>query len=154
MPAYMNFPAGNELWVPHEVDARNMSRSSGGWRVVARLRDNVTLKQASQDLSTLSRNMKRTYGDDTWMSDSKTVLLHEQLVGNVRTTLFVLLGASAFLLLIACANVINLLVARMVVRRAELAVRMALGASRTRLVRQVLTESGVLALAGGVGGVA
>ena len=153
MPPNMNVPAGNELWLPHDIDQRNMSRSSGGWRVVARLRDGVTLEQARQDLSSLSRRMKQSYGDDTWMSDSQVVPLHEQLVGNVRTTLLVLLGASAFLLLIACANVINLLVARMVVRRPELAVRMALGASRVRLVRQLLTESAALAIAGGAAGV-
>src|SRR5262249_46593275 len=88
------------------------------------------------------------------MYDSQLIPLHEQLVGNVRSPLLVLLGASAFLLLIACANVVNLVVARIVVRRSELAVRMALGASRPRLVRQVLTESGVLALAGGSGGIA
>jgi predicted permease len=154
MPAYMNVPAGNELWMPHEIEEPNPSRSSGGWRVVARLRDGVTFDQARQDLSLVSRRLKQLYGDDTWMSDSRLIPLHEQLVGNVRPTLFVLLGASAFLLLIACANVINLLVARMVVRRSELAVRMALGASRRRLIRQVLTESGVLALAGGAGGIA
>ncbi|MGH7616759.1 MAG: ABC transporter permease [Gemmatimonadaceae bacterium] len=154
MPPQMNFPAGTDLWMPHEIDTPNPSRSSGGWRVVARLRDAVTAEQARQDLSTVSRRIRQIYGDDSWMTDSKLVPLHEQLVGNVRTTLFVLLGASAFLLLIACANVINLLVARMVVRRSELAVRMALGASRTRVVRQVLTESAVLALVGGTGGVA
>jgi putative ABC transport system permease protein len=154
MPPNMNFPAGTEIWLPHEIDEPNMSRTSGGWRVVARLRDGVSLEQARQDLSVLSRRMKQLYGDDSWMYDSQVIPLHEQLVGNVRTPLFVLLGASAFLLLIACANVINLLVARMAVRRAELAVRMALGASRSRLVRQVLTESGVLAFAGGAGGVA
>ena len=154
MPAYMNFPAGNELWLPHEADQPNMSRTSGGWRVVARLRDGVTVEQARQDLSVTSHRMKQLYGNDTYMYDSELIPLHEELVGKVRTTLFVLLGASAFLLLIACANVINLLVARMVVRRSELAVRMALGASRARLVTQVLTESVVLALAGGAGGIA
>lgn len=153
MPPNLNVPAGNELWMPHDIETRNMSRSSGGWRVVARLRDGVTVEQAGRDLSGLSRRMKQTYGEDTWMADSQIIPLHEQLVGNVRTTLFVLLGASAFLLLIACANVINLLVARMVVRRSELAVRMALGASRGRLVRQVLTESGALAVVGGLAGI-
>jgi predicted permease len=154
MPPSMNFPAGTDLWMPHEIDEPNLSRTSGGWRVVARLRDQVTMEQARQDLSVVSRRMKQRYGDDSWMSDSELVPLHEQLVGKVRTTLLVLFGASAFLLLIACANVVNLLVARMVVRRPELAVRMALGASRTRLVRQVLTESSVLAFVGGAAGVA
>src|SRR6185437_8596471 len=87
------------------------------------------------------------------MSDGDLSTLHDQLVGNVRTTLLVLLGASAFLLLIACAAVTNLLVARMTIRRAEVGVRLALGASRARLARQALTETGLLAFVGGVAGV-
>jgi putative ABC transport system permease protein len=152
MPPAMDYPAGTEVWMPSRVHVER-SRTSHGWRVVARLRDGVTLPQAKADLSAVSRRLKQTYGDETWMSDGDLSTLHDQLVGNVRTTLLVLLGASAFLLLIACAAVTNLLVARMTIRRAELGVRLALGASRTRLARQALTETGLLALVGGAAGV-
>ncbi|HTE48165.1 MAG TPA: ABC transporter permease, partial [Gemmatimonadaceae bacterium] len=154
MPAQMDFPSGNELWMPHEIDERNPSRTSHGWRIVARLKDGVTVPQALRDLSTVSRRLKQQYGDATWMSDGDLVTLHEQLVGKIRTTLLVLLGASAFLLLIACANVVNLLVARMTIRRGEIGLRLALGASRKRLAQQFLTEAGVLAVLGGIIGVA
>ncbi len=152
MPPAMNYPAGTQVWMPSRVHVER-SRTSHGWRVVARVRSGVTLDQAKQDLSAVSRRLKQTYGDETWMSDGDLSTLHEQLVGNVRTTLLVLLGASAFLLLIACAAVVNLLVARMTIRRAELGVRLALGASRGRLARQALTETGLLALIGGAAGV-
>jgi predicted permease len=152
MPPAMNYPAGTEVWVPHRADVQR-SRTSHGWRVVARVSPGVTLEQAKRDLSSVSRRLKQTYGNETWMSDADLTPLHEQLVGKVRTPLFVLLGASAFLLLIACANVVNLLVARLTIRRAELGVRLALGASRMRLARQALTETGLLALVGGVTGV-
>ncbi len=152
MPPAMNYPAGTQVWMPSRVHVER-SRTSHGWRVVARVRSGVTLDQAKQDLSAVSRRLKQTYGDETWMSDGDLSTLHEQLVGNVRTTLLVLLGASAFLLLIACAAVVNLLVARMTMRRAELGVRLALGASRGRLARQALTETGLLALIGGAAGV-
>src|SRR6185437_12019834 len=112
-----------------------------------------TLAQSRQDVSDVSRRLKQQYGDETWMVDAEVVPLRDQLVGTVRTTLFILLGAAAFLLLIACANVVNLLVARMTIRRAEIGLRLALGAGRARLVQQFLTESAVLALVGGAGGV-
>jgi predicted permease len=153
MPPEMNYPAGNEIWLPQEIEEPNPSRTSGGKRVVARLRDGVTLARAKQDLSTLTRRLKQEYGDATWMSDADAVALHDQLVGDARTTLFVLLGASAFLLLIACANVVSLLLARMSVRRGELGVRLALGASRWRVAQQLLTESALLSSLGGVVGI-
>ncbi|MBA2684642.1 MAG: ABC transporter permease [Gemmatimonadaceae bacterium] len=154
MAAAMNYPAGNEVWLPHPADEVNHSRSAGGWRVIARLRDGTTPPQASREISALSRRMKQEYGDDSYMSDANAVTLREQLVGNSRTALFVLLGASAFLLLISCANVVNLLVARMSIRREELSVRVALGASQLRLVQQLLTESALLSLTGGLAGMA
>jgi predicted permease len=153
MPPEMNYPAGNEIWTPQELEEPNRSRTSGGKRVVARLRDGVTLGQARQDLSRLTRQLKQEYGDETYMVDAEIVTLHDQLVGNVRSTLFVLLGASAFLLLIACANVVSLLLARMSVRRGEIGVRLALGASRWRLAQQLVTEASMLSLAGAAAGI-
>jgi putative ABC transport system permease protein len=154
MPPVMNYPAGTEIWMPHEIDTPNPSRTSHGWRVVGRVKSDVSVEQARQDLSAVSKRLRQQYGEQTWMVDGTLTTLHEQLVGKVRTTLFVLLGASAFLLLIACANVVNLLVARMTIRRGEIGLRLALGASRARLARQFLTESGVLSIAGAIGGVA
>ncbi|MEP6691427.1 MAG: ABC transporter permease [Gemmatimonadaceae bacterium] len=152
MPEAMDYPAGTDLWTPHEPDSRS-SRTSGGWRAVARIKDGVTLEQARQDVSSISRRLKQQLGDETGMFGAETVPLHEIVVGKVRGTLMILLGASAFLLLIACANVVNLVVARMTIRRSEIGLRMALGASRVRLARQLLTEAGVLSLAGGLVGV-
>ena len=153
MPPALNYPAGAELWLPHEIEDRTGSRTSHGWRVLARVKSGVSIAQAKQDLSTVSRRLKQQYGDQTWMADGDLTTLQEQLVGRIRTTLYILLGASAFLLLIACANVVNLLVARMTLRRGEIGLRLALGASRGRLARQFLTEAGVLSLIGAIGGV-
>jgi putative ABC transport system permease protein len=153
MPASMNYPTGVEIWMPHEPDPTS-SRTSGGYRAHGRLKPGVTIEQARQDMSALSRRMKQQYGDETGMSDAETDDFHELLVGKIRPTLFVLLGASAFLLLIACANVVNLLVARMTIRRSEIGLRLALGASRGRVSQQFLVETSVLSLIGGVAGVA
>jgi predicted permease len=153
MPPEMNYPADNEVWIPEELGESNPGRTTHGWRVVARLKDGVSTAQAKQDLSVVSRRLKEQYGDATWMFDGDLIPLHEQLVGNVRTTLLVLFGAATFLLLIACANVVNLLVARMTVRRAEIGLRLALGATRAKLAQQFLIEAGVLSALGGVLGV-
>jgi predicted permease len=152
MPASMDYPTGNEIWMPHEPNPAQ-GRTSGGYRAIGRLKPGVTLEQARQDMSALSKRMKQQYGDETGMSDAELLTLQEQMVGKVRSTLLVLLGASAFLLLIACANVVNLLVARMSIRRSEIGLRLALGASRGRLSQQFLTETGVLSFVGAVLGV-
>jgi putative ABC transport system permease protein len=153
MPAAFDFPAGAELWQPRELAAPSPYRTGHNWQVVARLADGVTAEQAQRDLGALSRRLKAQYGDETMMVDASVVPLREQLVGKVRPRLLVLLGASAFLLLIACASVMNLLLARATERRRELALRLALGAGRGRVVRQFLVEALVLSLAGAALGV-
>ncbi len=154
MPPGFAFPdrADVDVITPY-AERPSPSRTAHSWRVIGRLRDGVTLAQARQDLSAIARRLKAEYGDDTWMADAAAVPLHEHLVGNVRPALLVLLAASAVLLLIACANVVNLLLSRMAMRQRELAVRLALGAGTGRLVRQYLAEALVLSLAGGAVGV-
>ena len=153
MPASVDFPAGVDLWVPRERASPSTFRTAHNWQVIGRLRDGVTLAQARRETSAIAKSLKQLYGDETWMFDAHLVPLREQIVGDVRPALMLLLAASGCLLLIGCANVVNLLVARMATRQGELALRLALGAGRGRLVRQFLTESLVLSLCGGVVGV-
>jgi predicted permease len=154
MPAAADYPVGAEIWIPRELDAPNTSRTAHNWRAIGRLRNGVTLEQARRETSAIARSLKAQYGDETWMFDARVIPLREQIVGDVRPALVLLFAASGCLLLIACANVVNLLVARMAARQGELALRLALGAGRGRLVRQFLVEALVLSLAGGVLGVA
>ena len=114
----------------------------------------MSLAQGSQELSAVLRRIKADVGDDTWTVDGTAVPLAEQLVGKIRPMLLLIFGASAVLLLIACANVLNLLIARIAAREGEIAVRIAIGAGRARLAQQLLVESLVLALIGCVGGLA
>src|SRR5512138_693779 len=153
LPASLDFPVGVDLWVSREIRPMSPYRTAHNWKTIARVAPGVTVEQASREISALSRRLKQQYGDDTWMYDAAAVPLREQMVGNARPTLLVLLAASGFLLLIACANVVNLLVARAAVREGELAVRLALGAGRGRIAQQFLAEALVLALAGGTLGV-
>jgi predicted permease len=153
LPPSLDFPAGADLFTPRELTERLPSRTAHNWAVIGRLREGTTLAQAQADISTISRRLKSQYGDDTWMVDASLVPLHEQIVGRVRPALLVLLGASAFLLLIACANVGNLLLARAAIRQRELAVRLAMGAGRWRLVQQFLVEALVLSLAASAVGI-
>ena len=153
MPATLDFPVGSDLWIARELSAKNPYRTGHNWQVIARVATGIPLEQANREISTLSRRLKQQYGGETMMFDAVAVPLREQMVGNTRPTLLVLLAASAFLLLIACANVVNLLVARAAVREGELAVRLALGASRGRIAGQFIAEALVLALSGGLLGV-
>lgn len=153
MPATVNQPVGAEVWVPRELLPHYPSRSAHNWRVIGRLRDGVTFEQARRDASAVMKSLKQQYGDDVTAVDGTLVPLREQLVGSARPTLLILLGASLVLLLIACTNAVNLLIARTASRQAEIAVRTALGAGRGRLVRQFLVECLVLAVAGSAVGV-
>jgi putative ABC transport system permease protein len=165
LPARFQYPERFQLWIPlalGETGAGGMRllTDAGGMRflkAIARLKPGVTLQQAQTELQTIAQRIQpggptATRGGDG-DGDGEGVLtligLHEQVVGDVKGALLVLLGAVAFLLLIACANVANLLLARAAARQREMAVRAALGAGRLRVARQLLTESVLLSLAGG-----
>jgi predicted permease len=154
MPPAFNFPPGRELWAPRiETERDQRVRGSGYLPVVARLKPGATVAQAQDELTTLSGRLARDFPQANLDRTAIVVPLREQLVGDVQTALIALLGAVGIVLLIACSNVANLLVVRASDRSREFAVRSALGAGRGRLARQWLTESGVLAFAGGVAGV-
>jgi predicted permease len=143
MPAGFQFPEKADLWVPAELDAENHSRTSHNFQTIGRLRDGVTVAQASADLSVIAKDIIRNSPEqgDYLLTDATTIPLQASLTRRVGSTLYVLLGAVFFLLLIGCANVANLLLAQASARHRELAVRHALGAGRIRLIRQFVAEA-------------
>ena len=166
MSSGFQFPAQSDLWVlgrdrnavslslisqfpkndwAHERDAHFIS-------VVGRLKSGVSLSQAQSDIAGIARRQEQEFPKTNGGLGSNVVPLHTQIVGSVQGVLFILLGAVGFVLLIACTNVANLMLARATQRDREIAIRMAVGASRWRLIRQLLTESLLLSLAGGLAG--
>jgi len=154
MPPKFDFPPQAQLWVPMAwTDKQRAVRGDHNDAVIARLRPGVEIKQAQAEMDTISARLQQQYPVDDAGWGAVVVPLREELVGDIRPALLVLLGAVAFVLLIACANVANLTLAKTWGRRKEIAIRTVLGASRGRVLRQVLSETVLLSLAGGVLGV-
>ncbi|HYY56582.1 MAG TPA: ABC transporter permease [Pyrinomonadaceae bacterium] len=151
MPPDFDFPKGVELWAP-------LTPIPGGWteqrgfrvlRAMARLKPGVSVEQAQSEMDAIARRLGEEFPKENKGYGVTIIPLVKSIFGNARPALLILLGAVFLVLLIACVNVANLLLARAATRQKEIALRLALGASRSRLVRQLLTESLLLALMGG-----
>jgi predicted permease len=153
MPQGFNFPDNTALWVPSEIFPSDTSRTAHNWVVFGRLADHASLAQARAELNAIANRLKQQYAPDIDVSAVSIIPLQRAMTAQVRPALLLLLGAVGFLLLIACANVANLLLAQAAARQRELAVRVALGADRLTLVRQFLVESSVLCSISGALGI-
>ena len=151
MPAEVVLPQPAQLWVPINFDAdpEMKMRNARFLRGIGRLKEGVTLAHAQADTDLIAAQLEQQYPDSNTGWSLRLIPLREILVGGSRTMLFILFGAVGFVLLIACANVANLLLVRAAARQKEIAMRTALGASRLRIIRQMITESLLLAIFGG-----
>ena len=154
-PRGFAFPEGVELWTPLAYDETFKTKSRGAWyvRVFGRLHKDATLEAAAEEAKTIATRLATAYPNSNEGLSGTVRSLQDSLIGNSRPALYLLLGAVGLVLLIACVNVANLLLARAAARESEFAVRLALGAGRGRIFRQLMTESMALSVLGGVAGV-
>lgn len=147
------FPGSSEIWTPAIKSNEDGTRTGpGGYEVLGRLRPDVTIEQAQAEMTAVADRLAQTFSKTNTGVGAKVYSLHEEVTNATRPSLVVLFVAVGFVLLIACANIASLLLARGVERSKEVAVRLAIGAGRGRVIRQLLTESFVLSLLGGVFG--
>jgi predicted permease len=150
MPPAFKFPVWAQLWRPLAwTDQMRAVRGNHNYLVIGRLKPGVNIGAAQAELSAISNRLEQLYPEDDKGWGAKILTLREQTVGDVRPALLLLLGAVGFVLLIACANVANLVLGKILARKKEIAIRSALGATRFAILRQVLAESVLLSLAGG-----
>ncbi|HEY2016135.1 MAG TPA: ABC transporter permease [Bryobacteraceae bacterium] len=153
LPPRFHFPEKTDIWFPaNTVFSETTSRSAHNYLVVGRLKPDVTLEQAQAQMKAIGTRLEQQYAPSNKNKNVFVNRMSDEMVGDVRMTLYLLLGAVGMVLLIACANMANLLLAKSTARTREIAIRAAVGASRGRIVRQLITESGVLAVAAGVAG--
>ena len=155
LPSAFRFPNDVDVWIAADTGGESLSRTSHNYSGVGRLKTGISVDQARADISAIARRIYQTSNEKTdyLLRDGAVVPLQDSITGAVRSPLLILLGTVGLLLLVACANVANLLLAQASVRERELSIRSALGAARGRLVRQFLTEALLLSLIGGVLGV-
>ena len=150
MPPNFHYPDYAEFWAPMSLtDSEKAVRGEHHFMVIGRLKPGADIKAAQAEMDTISRRLEQQYPVDDKGWGAVVVPLKEQMVGDVRPALLVLLSSVVFVLLIACVNVANLMLAKILDRRKEIAIRNAMGASRGRIIRQVLSESVLMAICGG-----
>jgi putative ABC transport system permease protein len=154
MPPDFRLGQRADLWVPIDMNLKKLpGRGEHSYQAIGRLRPGVTPQQAKANLNAIAKRLEEEYPDSNRQIGADVVEMREQLTGSVRPALLVLLGAVALVLLIACVNVANLLLARASSRQREIALRSALGASRSRIIRQLLTESVLLSVLAAIPGI-